>query len=79
MYTGLRDSLVEALLTTSTRQSRGMSWVVVAKARAPGIERELQMYMTWLLGFAGARSAEGGELNMAPSSLFLDALPEALK
>lgn len=54
-----------------------MSRAVVAKARAPGIERELQMHVTWLLG--GARSAEGGELNMAPSSLFLDAPQEALK
>lgn len=67
MYTGLWDSLVEALLTNSTRQSRGMSWAV-AKARTPGIERELQMHVTWLLEMR-AGSAEG-ELSMAPSSLF---------
>lgn len=59
MYTGLWDSLVEALLTTSIRQSRGMSWAVVAKARTPGIERELQMHVTSLLGRCGRRRRRG--------------------
>lgn len=80
MYTGLWDSLVEALLTTSTRQSRGMSWAVVAKARTPGIERELQMHVTWLLGEdAGALEAPRESWAWHPPVCFWMLPREALK